>query len=172
MIARIVTARRGFRQMESSIFSHPSVETGGLFPGRVIGDAVVTPFTIAGGPKALRARARFSPDVEWQQVLLDHAFENFGCTFVGAWHRHPGLFDAPSAVDHATARHIVTDSEWDLVQAVFPIAIVRDGEVRVRAYLMHRDAADFHEIPFEVVPDDDPRILEILGGPAAKAEEV
>ena len=171
MISRIVCARRALRQLESDVLAHPGVETGGLFPGRVLGDAAVAPFMIAGGPRALRARARFSPDIEWQQLLLDHAFENFGCTYVGAWHRHPGLFDSPSAVDHATARHIVTDSEWDLVQAVFPIAIVRDGAVRVRAYLMHRDQPDFLEIPLEVVPDNDPRILEVLVGPAPKAEE-
>lgn len=171
MIARFVTAKRGFEQMQSSIFAFPGVETGGLLPGRVIGDALVAPFTIPGGPRAVRARARFSPDVEWQQMLLDHAFENFGCTFLGAWHRHPGHFDSPSAVDHATARHIVTDTDWDLVQAVFPIAIVRDGEVCVRAYLMHRDASDFREIPFTVVPDDDPLILEALGGPTASARE-
>lgn len=171
MIARFVCARRGVRQLETDVLAHSGVETGGMYAGRVIGDAVVTPFTIAGGPKALRAPARFGPDVEWQQLLLDHAFENFGLTFVGAWHRHPGRFDVPSAVDHATARHIVTDPEWDVVQAVFPIAIVRDGEVRVRAFLMHRDTPDFLEVPFEVVPDDDPLILEVLGGPAAKRGE-
>jgi len=171
MIARFVTAQRGFQQMRSSILAFPGVETGGLLPGREIGDALVAPYTIAGGPNAVRARARFSPDTEWQQMLLDHAFENFGCTFVGAWHRHPNHFDSPSAVDHATARHIVTDTEWDLTQAVFPIAIVRDGEVRVRAYLMHREAHDFREIPFEIVPDDDPLILQVLGGPTAKAKE-
>jgi integrative and conjugative element protein (TIGR02256 family) len=171
MIARFVTAKRGFKQMESDILARPGVETGGLFPGRVIGDALVTPFTITGGPKALRAPARFSPDVVYQQSLLDHAFENFRCTFVGAWHRHPGRFDVPSAVDLATARHIVTDADWDLVQAVFPIAIVRDKEVRVRAFLMHRDELEFFEIPFEVVPDDDPLILKVLSGSAAKLEE-
>jgi integrative and conjugative element protein (TIGR02256 family) len=171
MIARIVCARRGFRQMESDILARPGVETGGLFPGRVIGDALVTPFTITGGPKALRAPARFSPDVVYQQSLLDHAFENFGCTFVGAWHRHPGRFDVPSAVDHETARHIVTDPDWNLVQAVFPIATVLDDEVRVRAFLMHRDAPDFFEIPFEVVPDDDPLIFMVLSCSAARVEE-
>lgn len=171
MIARIVCARRGLRQLEADVLAHSAVETGGLLPGRVVGDAVVTPFTIAGGPRAKRAPARFSPDVEWQQLLLDHAFENFGCVFGGAWHRHPGHFDVPSAVDLATARHIVTDPEWDLVQAVFPIAIIRDGEVRVRAFLMHRDELDFREIPFEVVPDNDPLVLEVLGGPVAKGME-
>lgn len=171
MIARLVTAQRGYRQLEADVLGHPGVETGGLLPARVIGDALVAPYTIPGGPKAKRAPARFSPDVDWQQQLLDHAFENFGCVFGGAWHRHPGHFDVPSAVDHATARHIVTDPEWDLVQAVFPIAIVRDGEVRVRAFLMHRDGADFREIPFEVVPDNDPLVLEVLSGHFAKPEE-
>lgn len=171
MINHIVCARRVLRQLEADVLAHPGVETGGMFPGRVVGDTAVTPYMIAGGPKARRAPARFSPDVDWQQLLLDHAFENFGCTYVGAWHRHPGLFDSPSAVDYATARHIVTDSEWDLVQAVFPIAIVRDGAVRVRAYLMHREQSDFLEIPFDVVPDDDARIIEVLARPIAKAEE-
>jgi hypothetical protein len=137
----------------------------------VIGDEMVVPFTIAAGAKAVRQRVRYIPDIESQQLLLDHAFANFGCVFCGAWHRHPGLFDVPSGVDFATARHIVTDAEWSIEQAVFPIAIVRDGQVRVRAFLMHRDAEEFMEVQIEVVPNNDPRVLELLAGTASVMKE-
>jgi integrative and conjugative element protein (TIGR02256 family) len=172
MIKRLVLAQRGRAQVDAEVLAHPEVETGGLLPARVIGDALIVPFTIAAGPKAMRARARFSPDTAWQQLLLDHAFDNFACTFGGAWHRHPGHFSVPSHIDHKTARHIVTDAEWDTEQAVFPIAIVRDQRVCLRAFLMHRDAPDFVEVPIEIVPNNNPLVLEALGGAAVTTKEV
>ena len=172
MVTHLVLAHRVRAQVEAEILAHPEVETGGLLPARVIGDSMVVPFTIAAGPKARRARARFSPDTEWQQQLLDEAFANFTCVFGGAWHRHPGTFDVPSSVDHKTARHIVTDAEWDTKQAVFPIAVVRGGKVCLRAFLMHRDAPNFIEVPIEVVPNHDPLVLEVLGGAAWVKQEV
>jgi integrative and conjugative element protein (TIGR02256 family) len=172
MISRLVLAERSRAQIDAEVFAHPEVETGGLLPGRVIGDAMVVPFTIAAGAKARREHARYSPDVPHQQLFLDHAFANFGCVFGGAWHRHPGGFEVPSAVDHKTARHIVTDPDWDLEQAVFPIAVVRYGKVSLRAYLMHREAAQFVEVPIEVVPNSDPRVLELLTGRVSVPKEV
>ncbi len=172
MIKRLVLAQRGRAQVDAEVLAHPEVETGGLLPARLIGDALVVPFTIAAGPRAVRAHARFSPDTAWQQFLLDHAFENFACVFGGAWHRHPGDFDVPSYVDHRTARHIVTDAEWDTKQAVFPIAVVRGGKVCLRAFLMHRDAPNFIEVPLEVVPNHDPLVVEALGGACVATNEV
>ena len=171
MIKSLVLSERARGQIDCEVLEHPDVETGGLLPARVIDGAVVVPFTIAAGPMAVRAPAQFSPDTEWQQTLLDSAFANFGCVFGGAWHRHPGRFDVPSAIDRRTARHIVTDPTWSLELAVFPIAVVRDGKVSLRAFLMHRNAADFVEIPIEVVPNNDPRVLELLGCTAAMAKE-
>jgi integrative and conjugative element protein (TIGR02256 family) len=171
LITHLVLSQRARDQIDSDILAHPDVETGGLLPGRIISNAMIVPFTIAAGPNAARARARYAPDVTWQQEILDHAFANFACVFGGAWHRHPGQFDVPSGVDLKTARHIVTEIEWDTEQAVFPIAIVRDGRVLVRAFLMRRDATDFVEVPIEVVPNDDPRVLQVLAGtPVARVE--
>lgn len=172
MITRLVLAHRACAQLDADVLAHPGVETGGLLPCRVIGDAMVVPFTIAGGPKAVRAPSRFSPDTGWQQQLLDFSFEAFTLDFGGAWHRHPGHFDVPSGVDLRTARHIVTDPEWNVEQAVFPIAIVRDGRVSVRAFFMHRDSREFREIPIERTPNNDPRVLAILCANGAVKKEV
>jgi integrative and conjugative element protein (TIGR02256 family) len=171
MIDRLVLAQRARAQIDAEVLAHPKVETGGLLPGQVIGDAMVVPFTIAAGAKAVREPVRYSPDVSFQQLLLDHAFANFGCVFGGAWHRHPGRFDVPSSFDHRTAQHIVTDPDWDIEQAVFPIAVVRNGKVCLRAFLMHRDARRFVEVPIEVVPNNDPHILELLGDTVSVPKE-
>ncbi len=84
--------------------------------------------------------------------------------YVGDWHKHPGCFDTPSAQDRQTARHIVTDAEWDQLEAVFPIAVVDGDHIRMRAYLMYRYRDDFAEVPIEIVPDTDPRVLSVLAG--------
>jgi len=172
MISRFVMTRRANSAIDADVMVHPDTETGGLLPCRVVGDSSIAPFTIGAGPKAVRTPTRFSPDTEYQQQLLDFAFEVLALNFGGAWHKHPGDLDEPSAYDLKTARHIVTDREWNVEQAVFPIAVVRDGQVRLRAYLMRRSALEFEEIPIEVVSDADPRVVEILSGSQAAKREV
>jgi len=172
MTMRLVLSRRAMAAIEADVLAHPTTETGGLLPCRLLGDAMIVPFTIPGGPKATRTASRFSPDTGSQQVLLDFAFELFSVDFGGAWHKHPGLFDQPSAVDLKTARHIVTDPTWDKQHAVFPIAVIDNGQVRLRAYLMQRSTQAFEEIPIEVIPDADARVVEILSGRPAAEQEV
>ena len=171
MTTRLLLSKRALASIEMDVLAHPLTETGGLLPCRLMGTSMVVPFTIPGGPAATRSPSRYSPDTAWQQLLLDFAFDQFAVDFGGAWHKHPGLFDQPSAYDVKTARHIVTDPTWDKASAVFPIAVVDAGRVRLRAYLMQRTTQTFEEIAIEVIPDSDPRVLEILGGPRAEREE-
>lgn len=84
--------------------------------------------------------------------------------YVGDWHKHPSQVDRPSGQDRETARHIVTDDGWNRVEAVFPIAIVDGKQVRMRAFLMYRFTSDFEEMPIEIVPDTDPRVVRVLIG--------
>lgn len=172
MTTRLVLSKRAHAAIEADVLAHPSTETGGLLPCRMRGDAMVVPFAIPGGPKATRTPSRFSPDTNWQQLLLDFAFDVFAVDFGGAWHKHPGLFDRPSAFDLMTARHIVTDPTWDKQFAVFPIAVVDGGQVRLRAYLMQRSTQAFEEIAIEVTPDADARVVEILNGSYTAEQEV
>jgi hypothetical protein len=129
------------------------------------------PFSIAAGPGAKQSPVRFSPDFEWQQTFLNFLFSRFGVDYLGDWHRHPGLFDRPSAYDLRTARHIVTDAGWNVRQALFPIAVIEGGEVRIRAYLMRRETLEFEAIPIEIVPDTDPRMTAVLTGMDANKQE-
>jgi hypothetical protein len=106
--------------------------------------------------------AGFAPDAPWQQALLDLAFRRFDVDYVGDWHRHVGSNDHPSATDYRTAARIVTSKAWNKSEAVFPIVVVRDGRVAMRAYRITRAQREFVEIPIEVVPDTDPRIRSVM----------
>jgi len=172
MSLALVLAEWAFSGIEEECLRHLPTETGEVLVGRAIDDSIVVPFTIAAGPKARRAVARFSPDWAWQQTILDYLFARFGVDFVGDWHRHPGRFDRPSGQDLATARRIVTDVSWNKPSAVFPIAIIDGGWVRLRAYLMRRETQEFKEIPITVVPDTHPLMRAVLiGMDAAEKEE-
>lgn len=164
MTTRLLLSNRAMAAIEADVLAHPTTETGGLLPCRMLGNAMIVPFTIPGGPNATRTPSRFSPDTVSQQVLLDFAFDLFSVDFGGAWHKHPDLFDQPSAHDLKTARHIVTDPTWNKPNAVFPIAVIDSGRVRLRAYLMQRSTQVFEEISVEVIPDADARVVEILSG--------
>ena len=172
MTTRLLLSNRAMAAIVADVLAHPATETGGLLPCRIVGNAMIVPFTIPGGSNATRTPSRFSPDTISQQVLLDFAFDLFSVDFGGAWHKHPGLFDQPSAHDLKTAQHIVTDPTWNKPHAVFPIAVIDGGQVRIRAYLMQRSTQVFEEIPVEVIPDADARVVEILSGLHAAKQEV
>lgn len=167
----VILAERELARIESECLTHADTETGGALPGRAIDDAIVIPFTIAAGPNALRAVARFSPDSAWQQTVLDYLYARFGVDYQGDWHRHPGRFDRPSDHDLATARRIVTDPSWNKASAVFPIAVIDGGHVRMRAYLMRRETEEFEEIPINIVPDTHPLMRAVLTGMEAEEKE-
>lgn len=171
MSRTLVLAERVLAGIEAECLAHDSVETGGVLPGRVVTDRIIVPFTIPAGPGALQAAARFSPDSPWQQTLLDYLYTRFRVDYVGDWHRHPGRFDQPSAHDLRTARQIVTDPTWSKPEAVFPIAVIDGGRVRLRAYLMQRTTLQFEEIPITVVPDSDPLMRAVLTGMDAPPKE-
>ena len=158
----IVLAWRAYKMIEEDCLDYRTTETGGILLGRKTEDSIVVPFVISGGPKARRSMSAFAPDSHWQQPFLNYFFTRFGVDFVGDWHRHPGSFDSPSMQDRRTARRIVTDEEWDLPEAVFPIAVVNDGSIRLRGYLMTRSTPEFVEIPIKVVSDTDERMRNTL----------
>ena len=167
----LVLAQRAHRAMVADCLTHANTEIGGVLPGCTMGDALVVPFSIPAGPDAKCTAVRFSPDSGWQQVFLDFLFARFGVDYLGDWHRHPGLFDQPSAHDLRMARHIVTDAAWNKPEAVFPIAVIEKGQVRMRAYLMRRDNLEFEEIPIQILPDTDPRMTAVLTGMDASKKE-
>jgi integrative and conjugative element protein (TIGR02256 family) len=165
MAGSLVIAERAYRAIERECLQHPDTETGGVLGGSRLGPYIVVPFTVPAGRRAVRHASAFTPDHEAQQELLDYLcarFPGMGSGFAGDWHRHPGSYDRPSQRDHEVARHIVTAPGWNCIEAVFPIAVIEEGRVRMRAYLMNRFHEDFVELPLEVVPDTDPRMQAVL----------
>lgn len=159
---RLVLAEQAYQAIERECLAHQATETGGVLVGRRLGGEIIVPFVIPAGPAAMQCTTRFRPDAAWQQTLLDYLFERFGLDYVGDYHRHPGGFDRPSVQDRETARHIVTDREWDKVEALFPIAVLDGNRMRLRSYLMTRVDTEFMEIGMTVVPDCDRRIRKLL----------
>lgn len=172
MIEKLVLSQRAFTSISRDCLKHPATETGGILVGQVREANLLVPFTVTAGPEARRGPAEFSPDVNFQQPVLDFLFEEFDLDYVGDWHRHPGLMDRPSQHDRQTARRIVEADQWRKSEAVFPIAVVDRNQVLLRAYLMSRGNPDFCELPFIVVPDRDPLMEELLWGahPAPRSE--
>jgi integrative and conjugative element protein (TIGR02256 family) len=159
---KLILAERAYQMLEADCLAHPRTETGGLLVGRIADGDFVVPFVVPAGPAAERHRSRFSPDCATQQQHLDYLHARFRTDFVGDYHRHPGSFDRPSTTDLRTARHIVTSEQWNKPEAIFPIVVIEDGLIRLRAYLLSRDSQDFTEMPYEIVEDTDPRLRTVL----------
>lgn len=162
MSRSMIIAARAYSMVEQDCIEYPLVETGGLLIGAPLRNNIVVPFVVPAGEHARRSPSGFAPDSPWQQRYLDYLFQRFHVDYCGDYHKHPAHFDHPSQHDWRTARHIVTDPAWGKREALFPIVVVRDGRVCLRAYLMRRATCEFEEIPIEIVPDTDRRIRAVL----------
>lgn len=167
----MLLAKSAYRAIESDCLVHGPNESGGVLPGRKMGEEFIVPFSIGAGPRAARTPVHFSPDSSRQQVVLDFLFERFAVDYLGDWHRHPGAYDQPSEHDVRTARRIVTDPAWGKEEALFPIATIAGSRVQLRAYLMCRSTLEFEEIELEVIADKDPRMLAVLFGTETPGKE-
>ncbi len=161
---KLLLSECAHRQIVSDCLDHATTEIGGVLPGRYDRGAFVVPFSIPAGPAAHCTPSRFTPDEGWQQVLLNFLHARFGVDYLGDWHRHPGSFDEPSDHDLRTAREIVTSAAWNKPVAIFPIAVIEEGTVRMRAYLMSRKTLKFEEVPISIVPDSDLAMTAVLTG--------
>lgn len=164
MRQRLILAERAHQLMMADCRAHPDTETGGILVGRSIAGDSIVPFVVPAGTGAERSPAGFAPDSNFQQPFLDFLFDRFGADYVGDYHRHPGCYDRPSPHDLVTAMRIVTDPDWNMPAACFPILTLQGGNVQIRAFLMAREARTFREMDVEIVPDTDGRIQAVLVG--------
>lgn len=160
------------RSYSDEVLTNRDRECGRAMFGRRIGNDFVAGYLIPAGPGARQTRVRFSPDTSWQQIHADHLHARVRAVYLGDLHSHPGLFDVPSAHDLKTAMEIVSSVEWDTPEAVFPIAVVDGGIVRVRAFLMTRATREFDEISLSIIPDTHPLMTAVLTGTDAPQQEV
>ena len=165
MACTYIVARTDYNGMVEDALKHRGLETGSTGLGVRRGNEIINVISVPAGPRARRARARYTPDTEWQEGVVHVIKQRLPhLAYVSDWHAHPGSFDEPSSIDRDTARRVVSEPEWDAPAVVFPIAVIEEGRVRFRAYLMTREVLEFEEIPFLVVPDNDPRMMAALTG--------
>jgi len=154
----LVLSERTFHEVQKECLKYPEVETGGILVGRFKSEDVQAIFAIGSGPAAHRSVTRFRPDVAWQQKQLDKYFEDYGLNYVGSFHRHFGNFSRPSIIDYWAANQILSDLDWEVRKAVFPIILVQGNAVEIYPYYICRTSRKFERISMKVVPDDDPSV--------------
>jgi integrative and conjugative element protein (TIGR02256 family) len=162
----LILAENAYKLIINECMSAPETETGGILIGKKINEQrMVVPFALGPGIKAKRSCIRFSPDVEWQQIFLDKLFNRYGVNYVGSYHRHPGNNFLPSAHDFKAACHIVTDTEWNVEEAVFPIINIInliDKKISFHPYHFSRGSMQFQSIGWRIVSHKDPLIQQVL----------
>lgn len=161
---RVVVAERGIAGFVARALEDGATENGEALFGTIIDKTIIVVGAIPAGPGALRTRTQFRPDARWQQNLLNLVHSRFGFDYVGDIHTHPGNCQLPSRTDLETARHIVIDPTVNKPIAVFPIAVVRDRRVAIRAFLMQREGQAFEEIEIVTVADTSPVMAAVLTG--------
>jgi len=150
----LILSQSAFSDIKQECLRYPHLETGGILIGKCDSENVFVPFAIGSGTFARRSFARFKPDVEWQQERLDRYFEEYGINYVGSFHRHPGSLSRPSLIDYDTAVQILSDPEWAVNESVFPIILLRDGEVVIYPYYICRNHLKFEVMTAFMVPNN------------------
>jgi hypothetical protein len=89
--------------------------------------------------------------VDWQQQALEKLFARYQVNYVGSFHRHPGFYCQPSAIDHRTAREIISSPSWDISEAVFPIIIFKGRKLEMHPYYISQAAKVFRPIRWQIV---------------------
>ncbi len=152
---QLFLTQRAFTHIVRECTFHHLTETGGILIGKKVGDsAFVVPFTIGSGPRAERCRTRFTPDIEWQQRILDRFFYAYSVNYVGSFHRHPGLSCRPSSLDYNTAKKITSSPDWNIREAVFPIVILNERGIEIYPYYFSRNSDDFQPIRWKIISND------------------
>lgn len=89
-----------------------ALETGGTFAGYWANeDEVVITDHVRAGPRALRERHSYEPDLEWQQQRLDEIYQSSGRldVYLGDWHSHPSAKVAYLSIrDRACLKGIIS----------------------------------------------------------------
>lgn len=137
-------------------------ETGGILIGKIIEERFIVPISIGPGSKAKKSKTSYSPDLQWQQTYLDKLYQKFSVNYIGSYHLHPGNYCHPSHQDLKTVKRIISDPEWNVAEAVFPILTKNEGNITFHPYHFARASKRFHLIDWKIVPHNDLLIKSIL----------
>jgi integrative and conjugative element protein (TIGR02256 family) len=159
----LILTNKVYRSIHDECMSFPDLETGGILIGKKVDDkCIVVPFSLGSGMKTLRTRIRYSPNVKWQQFYLEKLFNRYGVNYVGSYHRHPGNNCVPSAHDFKAASQIVTDPEWNVAEAVFPIINLIGNKIIFYPYYFTRYSKRFQLVQWHIISSKDSLIKKIL----------
>jgi len=149
---KVLFTQRAYSSIVKECLAFPKTETGGILVGRKTADSdFLIPFVIGSGPKAKRSQSRFTPDVSWQQEILEGLFKRYAVNYLGSFHRHPGTYYQPSLRDYRNARKITSSPDWDVYEAIFPIAILNGGGIQIYPYYLSRKSKGFKPISWEII---------------------
>ncbi len=144
---------RAYTSILRECMFYPETESGGILIGkRTGGSNFVVVFAIGSGPRAVRSPTRFTPDVSWQQKILERLFNLYAVNYIGSFHRHPWYDQWPSGLDFKTARKIISSPEWNVHEAVFPIILISSQGIQIYPYYLSRDSNGFKQVPWRIVP--------------------
>lgn len=158
----LIVTDKIYRKIMSECKSSHNIETGGILIGKRLPGFMVVIFALGPGIKARRTRNRFSPDIQWQQAILEKLFNRHGVNYVGSYHFHPENDCLPSRLDLKVARQVVSDPEWNAPEAIFPIVSTVDHEMKFFPYYFSRTSEHFQLIDRQIIPHADPVIRHIL----------
>ncbi len=154
---------RAYTSILRECMFHLDTESGGILIGKRIGNSdFVVAFAIGSGPGAVRSLTRFTPDVNWQQRILERLFDLYAVNYLGSFHRHPWCDHWPSGLDYKTARKIISSLEWDIHEAVFPIIILNARGIHIYPYYMSRSSDGFQPVSWQILPNNSEIVKTVL----------
>lgn len=119
---------------EYSRAAPPGLETGGILIGTEMDGKKVVFFATGPGEKAIQKTFMFSSDVKRTQRIIDKYYNEYGCNYLGVWHKHPPEFERLSAGDLRQANEILKDESYHVTELILPIVNIVNGELRLRVF--------------------------------------
>jgi integrative and conjugative element protein (TIGR02256 family) len=155
-------------EQEIEPYRQSDIETGGILIGAYLDDDTVLVVGASGpGPRAEHHGAEYALDHEFGQRVLDEFAAKYpSVDYLGEWHRHPGVFDRPSAGDLETAIGILRDPAYKIDALINPIVILPEGKFVINFYYLHRSDVEARRSFAHIVPrsvgSSDPRVEEFF----------
>lgn len=151
---QVLFSQKAYNLILRECVSHKDIESGGILMGKKMKNSdFVVAFAIGSGPRAVRSSFRFTPDVTWQQGILDKLFSLYSIDYVGSFHRHPGLNHRPSSLDYKAASEIISSPDWNTSEAIFPIVNFNDGRIEIHPYYFSQKSNGFQPVSWMIIPN-------------------
>jgi len=151
---QVLFSQKAYNIILRECVSHGGKESGGILMGKKLENSdFVVAFAIGSGPGAVRSPFRFTPDVPWQQMILDKLFSLHPIDYLGSFHRHLGFNHWPSNQDYRSAYEIISSPDWNTPEAIFPIVNFNNGIIQIYPYYFSQKYNDFQPICWTIIPN-------------------